>query len=172
LTGWGGWSWTVDQNIFGRVWVGICCIYEINIYVVHIHTHMSQPILAIASHNRWDWLFGQYGPCCANLLLIPPSQYDSVLNHTWNSGRHAPGVTLTLTFDAPMTVLRLCPRMNQADGFVGLIIVFENAERIAHREFWRENQWVEIALPTPASVMSIDFVESPSWIALHAVEAS
>ncbi len=132
---------------------------------------MPQPVRAIASHNRWDWLFGQSGPCGANILRMLPSHYDSVLNHTWNSGRHAPGVTLTLTFDAPVTVLKLCPHMKPVEGFVGLIIVLENAERIAHRELWRENQWVEIALPIPTSEMRVEFMESPSWIALHAVDA-
>jgi hypothetical protein len=131
---------------------------------------MRQPIRAVASHNRWGWLFGngESGPFSASALIMPPSAF---INQTWNSGRHAPGVTLSLTFGAPVTVLRLCPHMKPTEGFVGLIVVCEKGERVAHRSLWREGEWVAIPLSTPASEMRVEFMESPSWIALHAVEA-
>ncbi len=132
----------------------------------------------VASHTRWNsaWLLGKGmgGPFSANLLLLPPSHYSSVICHTWNSGRHAPGVTLTLTFDAPVVVLRLCPHMIPETGFVGLVITTTpgagGAHRTAHRSVWREGVWVSIALPSAARELRLEFMESPSWIALHAVE--
>ena len=135
---------------------------------------MPQLVRVHASHCRWAWWFGngQGGLFSAQLLLLHPSHYDSVLNHTWNAGRHAPGVTLTLGFDAPVTTLRLCPNMKPAEGFVGLVVVLENGQRIAHRSLWRESEWVTITIPAPASELLIEFMESPSWIALHAVDMS
>jgi hypothetical protein len=124
---------------------------------------MPQLVRVHASHCRWF----TNGPFSAQLLL--PSHYDSVLNRTWNAGRHAPGVTLTLGFDAPVTALKLCPNMKPAEGFVGLVVVLGNGQRIAHRTMWRESEWVTIAIPTPVSELLIEFMESPSWIALHAV---
>ena len=135
---------------------------------------MARLVRVEASHNRWGHFFGngQGGPFSAQLLLMHPSQYGAVLNHTWNAGCHAAGVTLTLCYDAPVTVLKLCPSMKPAEGFVGLVVVLENAGRIAHRTLWRESEWVTIEIPTPSSELRIEFMESPSWIALHAVDAS
>ena len=93
------------------------------------------------------------------------------MSHTWNAGCHAPGVTLALGFDEPVTVLMLCPSMKPAEGVVGLVVVLENGERIAHRALWIESEWVTIDIPTPVHELRIEFVESPSWIALHAVDA-
>jgi hypothetical protein len=147
---------------------------------------LPQLTRAVASHTRWGHLLGSYGsPFTAQLLLLPPSRFDAVLGRAWNAGRHAPGVVLALEFDAPVTTLRLCPRMVPTEGMVGLVVVVLSdvdeatatttttaAERIAHRELWREGEWVAVALPTPARALRIEFVESPSWIALYAVEGS
>ena len=134
---------------------------------------MPRLVRADASHNRWASWFGdgQGGPFSARLLLLPPSHYGAVLNHTWNAGCHAPGVTLTLGYDTPVTALKLCPSMKPTEGFVGLVVVLQNGERIAHRTLWRESEWVTIEIPTPATELRIEFMESPSWIALHAVDA-
>jgi hypothetical protein len=128
---------------------------------------------ATASHTRWARVFGSYGsPFTAQLLLLPPWRVDLTGGRAWNAGRHAPDVTLWLEFDTPVTTLRLCPRMAPTEGVVGLVVVIEGAERIAHREFWRDDEWVTIALPTGARALRIEFVESPSWISLKAVEGS
>ena len=74
---------------------------------------------------------GHGGPFSAQILLLPPSHYGAVLNHTWNAGCHAPGVTLTLGYDGPVTALKLCPNMKPAEGLVGLVVVLDNGERIA-----------------------------------------
>jgi hypothetical protein len=135
---------------------------------------MPQLVYVNSSHDRWSWIFGKLHPGFwgAQRLLLQPGQYGAFFDRTWNSGRHAPGVTLTLGFDAPVNVLKLCPHMKPEEGLVGLIVVLEDSERIAHREVWRENEWVEIPLPKPSSEMRVEFMESPSWIALHAVDAS
>jgi hypothetical protein len=147
---------------------------------------------AVASHTRWAHVLGSYGsPFTAQLLLLPPSRFDALqLGRAWNAGRHAPDVTLALEFDAPVTTLRMCPRMAPTEGVVGLVVVvfassLEEADdeattttttttalRIAHRELWRDGEWVAVALPAPARALRIEFVESPSWIALYAVEGS
>ena len=133
---------------------------------------MPQLIRAEASHNQWSWFFGQGkdNPCSAARLLIRSSHYDA--SHTWNAGCHAPGVTLWLGFDIPVAMLMLCPNMDPAEGVVGLVVVLENTERIAHRAVWSEGEWVTIRIPTPCRNLHSEFVESPSWIALHAVDAS
>ena len=153
---------------------------------------LPQLTRAVASHTRWAHVLGSYGsPFTAQLLLLPPSRFDAVLGRAWNAGRHAPGVALALEFDTPVTTLRLCPRMAPIEGVVGLVVVVvfassleeadeeattttttTAAQRIAHRELWRDGEWVAVALPAPARALRIEFVESPSWIALYAVEAS
>jgi hypothetical protein len=126
---------------------------------------LSQPTHAVASHTRWACVFGSHcSPFTAQLLLLPSWRVDLTGGRAWNAGRHAPGVTLWLEFDAPVTTLRLYPRMAPTEGVVGLVVVIEGAERIAHRAFWRDCEWVAIALPTAARALRIEFVESPSWI--------
>ena len=135
---------------------------------------MAQLIRATASHTRWGYFFGidgSGGPFNASLLLLQPSHYDADINHTWNSGRFAPDVMLRLTFDRPVTILKLCPSMKPAEGRVGLVIT-AGSRKTPHYELWQEGEWVAIALPEPSSDLLIEFMESPSWIALHAVDAS
>ena len=137
---------------------------------------MVLPKRAAASHTRWSWLFGTAGPFRAYNLCMSPAQRDDVIGQTWNAGRHPPHVTLTVEFDGPVRLLRLCPHMSPESGHVGLVIAVlseeEGAvvERVPHSALWREGEWVSIALPRAASAFRIEFMESPSWIALHAVE--
>ena len=134
---------------------------------------MVLPARATASHTRWSWLLGTVGgPFQAGNLCMSQAQRDAVIGHTWNAGRAPPHVTLTVEFDEPVRLLRLCPHMNPESGHVGLVITVlgGSAERVPHRALWRENEWVSIALPGAASAFRIEFMESPSWIALHAVE--
>ena len=94
--------------------------------------------------------------------MLCPLFHDVVWNHTWKAGRRVPGVTLTVArgFDCPSTALKLCPNMNSAYGVVGLVVVVENAERIAHRALLREGEWVTIEPPTGGKEMRIEFMES------------
>ena len=137
---------------------------------------------AVASHTRWARVFGSAGsPFTAQLLLQQPLHFP----RTWSAGRHAPDVTLTLEFDSPITTLRLCPRMAPIkEGVVSLVVVLltpseedeatataaTTTARVAHSELWRDGLWVAVALPAPTRALRIEFVESPSWIALYAVE--
>ncbi len=104
---------------------------------------------------------------------------------TWNAGRHAPRVSLTVVFDEAVRQLRLRPNMNPESGHVGLVITavgppgekgegaapLAGHEKTAHSALWREGEWVSIALlGAPASAFRIEFMESPSWIALYGVE--
>jgi hypothetical protein len=92
---------------------------------------------------------------------------------TWNAGRFAPSVSLTLVFDKNVNILKLCPNMRPETGRVGLVVKCgseETQERVPHSEIWHEGEWVSIAIPTPASEFHIEFIESPSWIALYAVD--
>jgi hypothetical protein len=112
---------------------------------------------------------GSGGPYSATTLLLPRSQ--NLLNYTWNAGRHAPGVTLQLVFDTPITVLKLNPQMKPKEGIVGIVIT-TCSQKIAHHTIWHDGEWVSIELPSPSSELLIEFMESSSWIALHAVDAS
>ena len=120
-----------------------------------------------ASATRWLLLTqgGHHGPFRAeNLLLLPP---NNRWFKTWNAGRHAP-VALTLTLDAPATRVLLCPDMSPSRGRVGLVVVDLDApsRRVAHSSEWTHGQWVTVDVPR-ARRMRIEFVESPSWIALQ-----
>ena len=140
---------------------------------------MPQLVHARASHTRWGSFFSEgSGPFGASILLCSQAERDAVITNTWNAGRCAPNVTLTVAFDAPVTSLRLCPNMKPKDGRVGLVVTVLSPQpkwpashaKIAHSELWREGKWVAIALPTPTSALRIEFMESPSWIALYGVE--
>jgi hypothetical protein len=123
-------------------------------------------VQAVASATRWQSFLGEeHNPFSARVLL--PSR----LGGAWNSGRHAP-VSLTLSFDAPVAVLELCPSM-LPDGHVSLVVVpLEDAgERTAHSAVWRDCVWVSIALAAPSRSMRLEFAESPSWVALHGLSA-
>lgn len=116
-----------------------------------------------ASATRWWLLFDKNGPFSAENLILPN---DLRFFKTWSAGRHPP-VSLTLTLDDPATKVLLCPDMKPETGQVGLVIInLERNERVAHSSEWTHGEWVTIDIPS-SKHMRIDFVESPSWIALQ-----
>ena len=136
---------------------------------------MMTPLLTHVEASATRWLLltqgGHHGPFRAENLLLPlPSNNDNRwFKKTWNAGRHAP-VALTLTLDAPATRVLLCPDMSPSRGRVGLVVVDLDApsRRVAHSSEWTHGQWVTVDVPR-ARRMRIEFVESPSWIALQGV---
>ena len=133
---------------------------------------MMTPLLTHVEASATRWLLltqgGHHGPFCAeNLLPLPPNN-DRWFKKTWNAGRHAP-VALTLTLDAPATRVLLCPDMSPRRGRVGLVIVDldQPSRRVAHSSEWTHGQWVTVDDVPRARRLRIEFVESPSWIALQ-----
>ena len=136
---------------------------------------MMTPLLTHVEASATRWLLltqgGHHGPFRAENLLLPlPSNNNDnrwFKKKTWNAGRHAP-VALTLTLDAPATRVLLCPDMSPSRGRVGLVVVDLDApsRRVAHSSEWTHGQWVTVDVPR-ARRMRIEFVESPSWIALQ-----
>lgn len=121
---------------------------------------------ATASSTQWQTFLGTKHNPYSPRVLVSPSQ-----GWLWNSGRHVP-VTLTLNFDTDVKELALCPSMSP-DGQVSLVAVtLETNARIAHSQVWRDKEWVYITLPVPSKHVRLEFVESPSWVALHTVTAN
>lgn len=116
-----------------------------------------------ASDTRWSLLFDNNSPFRAENLIHP----DEFLRiKSWNAGRHAP-VSLTLTLDDTATQISMCPEMSPKMGPVSLVIVtLERNERVAHSSVWTHGEWVTIDIPGSRH-MRIEFVDSPSWIALQ-----
>ena len=129
------------------------------------------PLLTHVEASATRWLLLTHGPFRAeNLLLLPPNNNNNrwFNKKTWNAGRHAP-VALTLTLDAPATRVLLCPDRSPRRGRVGLVIVDldQPSRRVAHSSEWTHGQWVTVDDVPRARRLRIEFVESPSWIALQ-----
>ena len=93
------------------------------------------------------------------------------LEKRWNSGQHAP-VTLRLEFAAPVRAIEFCPDMKPSEGEVALVIVdADTGRRTAFLGRWQDARWCEVLLPWDAKRVRVEFVSSPSWIALRAVRA-
>lgn len=128
------------------------------------------PARATASHTRLGALYamtGLVGPYdCVNLL-------NADLACTWNAGRFAP-VSLQLDLGEPKRVvgLLLTPCMKPRRGAVRLAVWTDNGVATPHSATWEDMR--------PASIMwadavhtrfiTLDFLDSPSWIALRCVE--
>jgi hypothetical protein len=132
-------------------------------------------VLASSARFEWIWPIGTsincLNPCCEARLL----DVDMETNWTkrrWNAGRYAP-VTLRLELDAPAAGLEICPDMEPESGQVSLasVIVDEDTgQRCAHIGQWHDAEWVSFALPTTGTqCLLIEFVSSPSWIAVRAM---
>ena len=91
------------------------------------------------------------------------------LEKRWNSGRHAP-VTLSMSFAERVRALKFCPDMQQREGEVALVIVdTHTGRRTAFIGQWEDARWCRIALPWATDAVRVEFVSSPSWIALRAL---
>ena len=130
---------------------------------------------AQASHTRL-WLLGAFA--ARNVL-------NADTHNAWNAGRHAP-VSLTL-YLAPSALplndtaatsvdhLWLLPNMEPPKGVVDLVIRSpEGGVLGAHSSEWEDRVWVKVewTYTCPSSVLTLEFVSSPSWIALYAVSLS
>ena len=183
------WTWRQRLLVRDEIDTGIYEQNETMLYIIDADSkgvlEMSNVSLthASASHTRWQWLFGQdSGPFTPAMLKEfggggggSKSLWTLLAGEGWNSGQYAP-VTLMLAFSAPISLLKLCPRMRPCGGPVSLVVVLcdegapeKKKERIALCETWEDEEWVSIDLPRPSACIRIEFVSSPSWIALYAV---
>jgi hypothetical protein len=125
------------------------------------------PHKAKASHTRWGALYRSVGlqsPYSTDNLLFRDAQA------AWNSGRFAP-VTLTLDFgrSLPMTGITVTPEMRPQRGLVELVIRV-GPTLVAHSSQWTDGAPVAIEWPDAieARTVTLEFLRSPSWIALRA----
>ena len=124
------------------------------------------PLSVRASHTRWGRLYrsaGLVSPYTANNLLFKDA------HNSWNSGRYAP-VTLMLNFDKAHNIagLTLTPNMEPAEGNVEILVLVDT-HRIPHASVWQDSVPVviEFQQPIEARSVTIEFLRSPSWIALR-----
>ena len=124
------------------------------------------PVSAKASHTRWGWLYRSVGltsPYATHNLLFGDAP------RAWNSGRFAP-VTLSLDFGRKrtMTGLMLTPEMEPLEGHVEVRVLI-NTWQIPHASIWQDAVPVVIEWEQPieARSVTIEFLRSPSWIALR-----
>ena len=126
---------------------------------------MPEIVSVRASSTRWEWGLGpeRLNPFSALYLAHP----NPTLSPCWNAGRFAP-VTLDLAFSDSVRRIRICPEMVPESGTVGVVVVNERKERVAHCSQWRDGVWVVIDIP-PSRRCRLEFVESPSWIAVRSL---
>lgn len=118
-----------------------------------------------ASSTRWEWSLGagKFNPFSALYLADP----NPALMPCWNAGRFAP-VSLEATSDREVRRVCLCPEMVPPSGMVGVVVVTAE-ERVAHCGLWHDGVWVFIDISPSSGRVRLEFVESPSWIALRAL---
>ena len=91
------------------------------------------------------------------------------LSPQWNSGQFAP-VVLNLTLSSPAHSIGFCPDMEPAEGEVALVVIDRvSRQRTGFIGKWTDGCWFDLDLPCACSQISVEFVSSPSWIALRAV---
>ena len=125
---------------------------------------------AKASSTHWALLFGAArSPYrAANVLTADPAQ-------TWNAGRFADvRLTLTLADEGAVVGVRIVPDMRaRLLGTVELLVRGDPNDTIlaAHRSLWADRTpvAVEWVAPRITRTVTLEFVQSPTWVALRHV---
>ena len=129
------------------------------------------PARVSASHTRLGALYSMAGLespyACKNLL-------NTDMASTWNAGRFAP-VSLTIDLGECRKVIGLIivPDMQPKKGTVSLILRMQGDTAFtAHSSTWIDRKPVSIVWMDPVHTryITLEFLHSPSWIALRNIE--
>ena len=127
----------------------------------------------IEEHTRFGALYSLTGSkspyACENLL-------NTDMASTWNAGRFAPvSLTIDLRESREVVGLVLVPDMQPKKGAVSLMLrMRDDTSFTAHCSTWVDRRPVSIVWMDPVDTRSItvDFLHSPSWIALRGIEVA